>query len=65
MCLGSHRATIRREKRAQSRARGEGRGASDVESASDRAWSRWIYHVYGACGQSAATRGRPGEGGLR
>eukprot|EP00966_Prymnesium_polylepis_P235700 5451120-Prymnesium_polylepis.1 len=38
MCSGSHRATTRREKRAQ-RARGEGRGArqsSDVESAFDR-----------------------------
>eukprot|EP00966_Prymnesium_polylepis_P036961 857274-Prymnesium_polylepis.1 len=46
MCLGSHRATITaREARSENPRRGPG-CASDVESASDRAWSREVYHVY-------------------
>eukprot|EP00966_Prymnesium_polylepis_P304200 7027946-Prymnesium_polylepis.1 len=41
VCSGSHRATIRREKRLESPRGGPG-CALDVESASDRACSRYI-----------------------
>eukprot|EP00966_Prymnesium_polylepis_P125032 2891540-Prymnesium_polylepis.1 len=69
MCLGSHRATIRREKcAAETESPRGGPGcASDVESASRigpgvvRSITSTAVRIL--CGQGAVARGRPGERG--